>query len=224
MKLKKIASLALAGIMAVSMLAGCKDGAKPENSGNGENNNPSSSYTDTVLAATNAATKTKLSASTNTKLDQGVAWAARNDRGSNGATATVLTDIPANWGIVTLAETYMKGNKLNAYMVDDKWNFSPASLTAAKVSDPITYWTMYYVSSTVSDEYITNEVAAKLDAWAKDMANKGEEVTSGTSVATWDYTVSVSKANCAGADLDTKNDDYIIVGIAITVDKTDVNY
>ena len=31
MKLKKIASLALAGIMAVSMLAGCKDGAKPEN-------------------------------------------------------------------------------------------------------------------------------------------------------------------------------------------------
>ena len=30
MKLKKIASLALAGIMAVSMLAGCKDGTSQE--------------------------------------------------------------------------------------------------------------------------------------------------------------------------------------------------
>ena len=30
MKLKKIASLALAGIMAVSMLAGCKGGKKEE--------------------------------------------------------------------------------------------------------------------------------------------------------------------------------------------------
>ena len=30
MKLKKIASLALAGIMAVSMLAGCKDGNSQE--------------------------------------------------------------------------------------------------------------------------------------------------------------------------------------------------
>ena len=35
MKLKKIASLALAGIMAVSMLAGCSNGS---NSGNNENN------------------------------------------------------------------------------------------------------------------------------------------------------------------------------------------
>ena len=33
MKLKKIASLMLAGIMAVSMLAGCKSGSKEENSG-----------------------------------------------------------------------------------------------------------------------------------------------------------------------------------------------
>ena len=30
MKLKKIASLALAGIMAVSMLAGCKDGGQQQ--------------------------------------------------------------------------------------------------------------------------------------------------------------------------------------------------
>ena len=36
MKLKKIASLALAGVMAVSMLAGCKSGTPNPNPGEGE--------------------------------------------------------------------------------------------------------------------------------------------------------------------------------------------
>ena len=57
MKLKKIASLALAGIMAVSMLAGCKDG------GNGNSGSSSSAptapagYTATVYAELSKTTK-----------------------------------------------------------------------------------------------------------------------------------------------------------------------
>ena len=43
MKLKKIASLALAGIMAVSMLAGCKDGSSSSSSSS-ENTNTTSGY------------------------------------------------------------------------------------------------------------------------------------------------------------------------------------
>ena len=43
MKLKKIASLALAGIMAVSMLAGCKDGNGNSGSSS-ENTNTTSGY------------------------------------------------------------------------------------------------------------------------------------------------------------------------------------
>ena len=45
MKLKKIASLMLAGVMAVSMLTACGEGnPAPENPGEGENNNTASGY------------------------------------------------------------------------------------------------------------------------------------------------------------------------------------
>ena len=44
MKLKKIASLALAGIMAVSMLAGCKDGGNGNSGSSSENTNTASGY------------------------------------------------------------------------------------------------------------------------------------------------------------------------------------
>ena len=44
MKLKKIASLALAGIMAVSMLAGCKDGGNSNSGSSSENTNTASGY------------------------------------------------------------------------------------------------------------------------------------------------------------------------------------
>ena len=47
MKLKKIASLALAGIMAVSMLAGCKDGTNQED--------PSSSSSEVTVTSGAAA-------------------------------------------------------------------------------------------------------------------------------------------------------------------------
>ena len=51
MKLKKIASLALAGIMAVSMLAGCKDGGNGNSgSSSSENTNTTSNVTESVLA------------------------------------------------------------------------------------------------------------------------------------------------------------------------------
>ena len=44
MKLKKIASLALAGIMAVSMLAGCKDGGNGNSGSSSENTSTASGY------------------------------------------------------------------------------------------------------------------------------------------------------------------------------------
>ena len=44
MKLKKIASLALAGIMAVSMLAGCKDGGNSNSGSSSENTDTASGY------------------------------------------------------------------------------------------------------------------------------------------------------------------------------------
>ena len=50
MKLKKIASLMLAGIMAVSMLAGCQNGGNGGNNGDGEGDNTQTSGYSAVMA------------------------------------------------------------------------------------------------------------------------------------------------------------------------------
>ena len=218
MKLKKIASLMLAGVMAISMLAGCSGNNTDDGASSGDTT-PSSSYTETVLKATNAATQTKLSASTNDKLDKAVAWAAQMDRATDLGTKQTLTNIDnSNWDIVKNAQKYMTGTGLQAYSPDTTWNFNAS--TWSNASFPSTYWTMYYVSATASDEYITNEVAEKLDNWAKKMENKGEVVNN----YTYDYTVSVSKADCAGKDLASKNDDYVLVGVAVTTTRTENKY
>ncbi|OUN39364.1 hypothetical protein B5G28_05910 [Faecalibacterium sp. An77] len=219
MKLKKIASLMLAGVMAVSMLAGCSGNTTDNGGASSGDTTPSSSYTETVLKATNAATQTKLSINTNDKLDKAVAWTAQNHKG-NGANANTLTVFPANDTAVTAwASRYMVGSQQTYSDVLNGWNFS-ANNVNQWASKPHTYWTMFYVSRSVSDEFITNEVAEMLDNWAKTMENKGEIVGS----YTYDYTVSVSKADCAGADLDTKNDDYVIVGVAVTGNRTENKY
>ena len=220
MKLKKIASLMLAGVMAVSMLAGCSGNTTDNGGASSGDTTPSSSYTETVLKATNAATQTKLSASTNDKLDKAVAWAAQMDRATDLGTTQTLTNIDnSNWDIVKNAEKYMTGSGLNTYTTNaSAWDFSADSLKMS--GSTTTYWTMYYVSATASDEYITNEVAEKLDDWAKDMENKGEVVNN----YTYDYTVSVSKADCAGKDLASKNDDYVLVGVAVTTTRTENKY
>ena len=225
MKLKKIVSLALAGILAVSMLTACGDNSSNNGGASSGDTTPSSSYTETVLKATNAATQTKLSASTNDKLDKAVAWAAQMDRSNSiGSSYTSLANITdSNWNIVKKAQEYMGGSGLQNYGSDQGWDFSAEKAVTwnnNNPSFPITYWTMYCVSRTASDEYITNEMAEKLDTWAKTMENKGEEAKG----ATWDYTVSVSKADCAGEDLADKSDDYVIIGVAITTNKTTVKY
>ena len=217
MKLKKIASLMLAGVMAVSMLAGCSGNNTDDGASSGDTT-PSSSYTETVLKATNAATQTKLSASTNNKLDKAVAWAAQNGHGDGNFSANLI-NFQTDDNHVALAEKYMTGSGLSGYGTDS-WNFSADNVAQWSKSSPYTYWTMYYVGRNVSDEFITNEVAEKLDDWAKTMENKGEVVKGNT----YDYTVSVSKADCAGGDLDTKNDDYVIIGIAVTTTWSAVKY
>ena len=79
MKLKKIASLMLAGIMAVSMLAGCKSGTPDPDDNGGASSNTTSSFTESVLSKTNPKTKALLGASDNAKIDAAVEYAAIND-------------------------------------------------------------------------------------------------------------------------------------------------
>ena len=78
MKLKKIASLALAGIMAVSMLAGCKDGGNGNSGSSSENTNTSGNFTSTVLGKSSELARDMLTVSDDTNIDKAVAYIANN--------------------------------------------------------------------------------------------------------------------------------------------------
>ena len=220
MKLKKIASLMLAGVMAVSMLTACNSGNNGDNGNNGNNGGeptPSASYTSTVLAETNDSTKAVLSASSNTKLDRAVAAAAANYTISAAGATKILTQMPQDWNQVTTAKNIMEGAE--DYTADyNSWNFAPDSKNEDTLAG--TWWTMGYVSRAMTDKYITEQVADILDKLAEQMVD-GDKVVEG---ATWDYTVSVAKADSlAGNDAD-RSKDAVVVGLAITVTKTDVKY
>ncbi|OUN70919.1 hypothetical protein B5G12_10215 [Faecalibacterium sp. An58] len=213
MKLKKIASLALVGIMAVSMLTACGEGTgNGGENGNGEEVTPSASYTVTVLGDTSDVTQAKLSASSSTTLDKAVAFVANNYTIASNAVSQNLSAIPNGWNQVTAVENIMLGATYKDNM--DTFSFAPASYGEK------TYWIMYHVSRAMTDEYITEQIADKLDDWAVSMVNDDEIVDN----ATWDYTVSVAKADCLAGNEPDRAKDSVIVGVAVTLTKTDVKY
>lgn len=75
MKLKKIASLALAGVMAVSMLAGCNNGSS-SNSGNGNTEVVTSSIVDAVNKGQSVANDVKITFTADSNLDSALKKAA----------------------------------------------------------------------------------------------------------------------------------------------------
>ena len=69
MKLKKIASLALAGIMAVSMLAGCKDGGNSNSGSSSENTNTATGVSAEFYGYLSQASQNLITLSDDSKVD-----------------------------------------------------------------------------------------------------------------------------------------------------------
>ena len=128
MKLKKIASLALAGIMAVSMLAGCKSNpADPEN--------PTAPETTTgIVAAMNngqsATNKIKVTFSSDASVEAGMTAAlkALGDNATSAIPVTLTNLVTSRTGItadahmtnVTTADSAPNGNLANPDRIDGK--------------------------------------------------------------------------------------------------------
>ena len=220
MKLKKIASLMLAGIMAVSMLAGCKSGTPDPDNNGGASSNTTSSFTESVLSKTNAKTKALLKAGDNAKIDAAVEYAAINDTSDTDWRAQVIEIAWAKngWKSVDLAMTKMNGAK-EGFRTADKLNGVDVDANAGMWNGdydlPYTYWTVGCVSSTLSDDAIAGMVASLLDDL--DYAVDGDGYT-------YDYEVRVAKSVCKNDDLASANDDYVIVGVALTCNREAVKY
>ena len=86
MKLKKIASLALAGIMAVSMLAGCGEGISNSGSSSSENTNTVTGYSASVQAKLSNTAQKKVALSDSADLNSALQTAMEYVANSNIAT------------------------------------------------------------------------------------------------------------------------------------------
>ena len=147
-------------------------------------------------------------------------YAAINDTSDTDWRAQV-TDIEwaqDNWKSVDLAKTKMNGAKegfCTADRLEDINVSAGAGMWTDKRDLPYTYWTVGCVSSTLSDDAIAGMVASLLDDL--DYAVDGNGYT-------YDYEVRVAKSVCKNDDLASANDDYVIVGVALTCNREAVKY
>ena len=217
MKLKKIASLALAGIMAVSMLAGCKDGSNGGNSGSSsENTNQNTGYSAYILDKTDVA-KLYVTAEDDARLTSAVKAVAKNAY-TSGASKTLQGLSETYWSnAISVADSIMGGG---ANYSDGLANEDDLKITKDLGKDAsYTYYIMWYISRGESDDVIDELVAAQLDYIAAEIGapKPGEGDT-------YKYTVSLAKTDWLKGDDASKNDDAVLIGVAITLDYTNAKY
>ena len=228
MKLKKIASLMLAGIMAVSMLAGCKTASNNGNGGEGEGEGTQTSGYSAVMADAvsdkvkdmeyvtfqdNTADQTALNTSMYFVGSSAVESIMKNQR--------VPTEIPNNgdgWGD-DLEE--MVGYLVKELELDDE-NMTSSGMTFDYfVGNSVPNMTnldvkrgvIYAVDKNVG---INEAVAYVADNLSDELAQLDEESSAGNTTWYYEYVVSVSVANKTVGD---NSANFILV----TVDRTVTN-
>ncbi|OUQ35196.1 hypothetical protein [Faecalibacterium sp. An121] len=223
MKLKKIASLALAGIMAVSMLAGCKDGGNSNSGSSSENTNTVTGYSDVLADAVNDAVKDKDfvtfqdNNADQTALQNSLNYLATNDIADvvrDHRTPAVVENVWADgWKQVRnyiSNELKLANKNLNEGDMDLDWY-----TTNDKVNSDVKCGVIYAVDGSVGINETIKQVASTLDDYLDDL---DESVTTTNDHLVWEYeyVVSVSVAERSVGD------DSVNV-VLVTVDRTVTN-
>ncbi|OUN38604.1 hypothetical protein B5G28_08910 [Faecalibacterium sp. An77] len=155
MKLKKIASLMLAGVMAVSMLAGCSGNNTDDNKGEGETSTATSYSTELRTAMTGAA-KERVTAVANSKLDSALE--------QNVKKYFVITDYA---DITNIDAVQVDLDDENAVIYNNlvKSMNAEKGIVAALDDDntkTTTAVNLYVVNATTSDEYALEQIAGMI--------------------------------------------------------------
>lgn len=216
MKLKKIASLALAGVMAVSMLTACGNGTDNNGEGEGENNGNAAGYSSVFAGMVSDDVK---DLDYITFQDNATDAAALKDAlGNRGAVVTLVNSLVGKASLVdetsTVVADFMDALDLNDYDYT-KWNFGPTFM----VNDTRKVGDIFVVDGTVdltkalkqiADNYYNNKLEA--------LDEKGS-----VSNMTYDfhYTVSVSVVNKTVDTIDWYHGSANF--IAVTVTRTGTN-
>ena len=225
MKLKKIASLALAGIMAVSMLAGCKDGGNGTNNGgaSSDNSNTNSGYSAYVLNMSNAGDSKSIVAADDAKLNAAVENFVKNKpvnfekmstvRGLKLLSGSNHADVK-----VWLAQAARDMSGATAVATGNGWD-AVLGVNENKDKDKTAYC-IYYISAAMNDDVIDNLVADRIDKIAG-VINGSFEPDEEDS---YSFTVSATKEYWqVGKDANAKNDG-VVIGIAVNFEYNKAEY
>ena len=217
MKLKKIASLALAGIMAVSMLTACGKSANNGNNGegDGENNGTAAGYS--AMLAEAVSDKVKKMDYVTFQDDAKVGEALEDVLSSVGSGNIALNSLLA--GKVTpvekssltvksdIADDFTNALKLNDF--GDKWDFSPDKW----MNDTRKVGNIFYVDATVDMEKAMKQVAEQLKDQLESLEEKG---TAGQLSYNFHYTVSVSVVNKSVDTIDWYHGSVNYIAVTVT--------
>ena len=218
MKLKKIASLALAGVMAVSMLAGCATNKPEEKPGEGQGTVTGYSSDFAGYVSEETAKKTYI-----TYADSATDEAALQDAlGNLGTMGTTASTLPQTVDQVTaynypsmklvvgdFADTLELANtKLTCY--DARSNMWVAN----KPSETVKVGLLYVIDGTVDVKKAVKQVAEKVDdELLEKLANANFD---NNTRYTFDYTVSVSVVNKAVTTLTDYTGSANFIAVTVT--------
>jgi len=210
MKLKKIASLMLAGVMAVSMLAGCsgKTETKPEGEGNGEGTTASGysakleSYLsdevkdmENVTFQDNAANATALESAVKNISANGVVNTAKDHAVPASISGWNKNGYEAM--IAELKKAYdIQDDDLDQDDMDLLWAVNSQYMANRSLNDAV----VYAVTGSVDLEKSLKDIADRLNSYFEALPAQGKVengVTAGNPalVYDYDYTISVSVVN-----------------------------
>ena len=179
MKLKEIASLMLAGVMAVSMLAGCSNGTKDDGS----------DMDDAITT-----TATGAAALLNDELSQASKNIVKftNDSKLNDALAKVTADL----SVSNLQNAYLAGETADAELVEEiaafkylncKTYSAPGDMTTVK--DKTTYVVVFSVGNGVTDNGAVKAIADDVNNFIEGVPTHG---ANGSNNYNYTYTGAVS--------------------------------
>ena len=157
MKLKKIASLMLAGIMAVSMLAGCKTASNNGNGGEGEGEVTPTSTTASVLRENlGGNARRNVTAVADSDLD-----AALKSAVADYCTDNQIDIVVENFDLVSI-NTWALGEAV----IDDNED----SITKLKNTDgkDVTAIEVFAIDKSVSDNWVLEKLADKINTFCDD--------------------------------------------------------
>ena len=195
MKLKKIASLMLAGIMAVSMLAGCSTAnVEPEQPENPETP-ASSAAVDTLYSELTGSAKVKVTPVANSELDAALADVVDKywDYDSEGDYAFGPHGIFNNVGYDHLTDVRNGriGESLKSAL---KANYTDIPIEFNDIDDANdrSVVEVYAINASTSDAYALELLAERIDPYVSKLPTEGQTDRDGEANYDYSYTISAS--------------------------------